>query len=100
MASSWMGLKGSIQWATGTSGTVTLASGSRVLQVLCHASTGGATVNVLGRGNTPVPNAADWFRYQANHADNIAGAGGGALTIVFTSTDSYVVEYIGPAGLS
>jgi hypothetical protein len=97
--SMWQGIKGSTQWAVGTSGTVTLVAGSRVLQVHAHATAAGS-VNVLGRGAMPLPASSQWFRYQANHELNIAGAGGAALTIVFTSTDAYMVEYIGPAGLS
>ena len=74
-------------WAyyAGTSGTVVVGAGRRVLGIAAHSTTGGSfTIN---GGNT--------ITLPANVSVNIEPLGNLiAPTIVFTSTDTYFVEVV------
>ena len=97
---SWYSIKGSIKTAAGTSGTVTLASGSRVLQIIFA---GGTCVLPTGDGSTTqtiTGVAGQVFALQEHHAARVLQGTGAQLNIVFSGTTSYFVEYIGPAGAS
>lgn len=91
--SMWFGLPGPVQFATGTSGTVTLVAGSKVLQIKAFAATSGS-IDMFGT-TIVLPASSGWFELQENHALNVAPTG--ASTIVFASTASYYVEYMPPA---
>lgn len=86
---------GTWRYKAGTSGTLTLAEGQTVKQIIVHAS-GAATVTILGGDAIPIiSGVAIAIRFQ--HDACVAGqTPGAALTIVFTGTDSYFVETIGP----
>lgn len=75
-------------WAyhAGMAGTVTCASGERVLGIAAHAAGSGGTVTINGGDAVPVPTGA-----------SIAIAPSGNLVapvIVFTGTDSFFVEVV------
>ena len=89
--SMWFGLRGPILRFIGTSGTVTIPAGAKVLQIKAHATTAGS-VKIFGDSNAiTLPASSGWFYLQENHAGLVAPTG--SNTIVFTSTDSYYVEY-------
>jgi len=46
----------------------------------------------------PLPASSSWLHLQENHTSMVAPPA--TPTLVFTGTDSYYVEYLGPAGLS
>ena len=96
----WYDIKGSIKTAAGSSGTVTLASGSRVLQIIFA---GGTCVLPTGDGSTTqtiTGVSGAFFTLQEHHAIRVLQGAGAQLQIVFSGTTSYCVEYIGPAGAS
>ena len=101
---SWHDLKGSIRTAAGSSGTVTLSSGSRVLQVYAVASGAGGAVAIpdgSGSAVATIPLVANVpLHLEEHHASRVLQGTGAQLQIVFTSTASYFVEYVGPAGAS
>jgi hypothetical protein len=73
-------------YLAGTSGSVSVPSGGRVLGICAYAGTGGASVIINGGAAIPIP-ASTPFEYEPR----------GRLiapTIVFDSTVSYVVEYV------
>jgi hypothetical protein len=86
---------GTWRYAAGTSGTVTLPEGATVKQIIVHAS-GAATMTIFGGASIPIiAGVAIAFRF----AHDLCVAGqvpGAALTIVFTGTDSFFIETIGP----
>jgi hypothetical protein len=86
--------------ANGTAGTVTVPSGAFVTALTCYSSAGGTvalTVSGPGQASSPstytitIP-AGTPFSREWPLGSNI----GGGSTIVFTSTDSYYVEYATP----
>ena len=100
--SMWYGLKGTVKRAAGVSGTVTLANGTRILQIHAFPSSGSNGTVQIGSDPAAVtlPAGSGWWGLQENHVDLILSGSGAALTIVFTNTVSYFVEYVGPAGAS
>lgn len=73
----------------GASGTVTLTGGEVVASIHAHSTAGGSfTVN--GGDSIPIPASASWFKLTMP-TDALADA-----VIVFTTTDSYVVQTIKP----
>src|SRR5579863_9998328 len=76
---------GTWSYYAGTSGTVTVSAGQRVIGIGCHSTSGGSfTIN--SGSSIPVP---------ANVGISIEPLGNlTAPTIVFTSTDSYFVEVV------
>ena len=96
----WFGLKGSVQRSAGLSGTVTLVAGARVLQIHAYASSSiSSTVQIFSdAAAVTLPAGSGWWGLQENHVDLIAPKA--TPTIVFTSTQSYFVEWVGPPGAS
>lgn len=86
-------LPGPTLYKAGASGTVTLEKGNQILQVHAHATTAG-TVVILGGDSIPIPAGAGWG-WQIQHLNWVAGSAqfSGSLTLVFTGTDAYFVEY-------
>jgi hypothetical protein len=88
-------IQGTWRYAAGVSGTVTLPAGATVKQIVVHATTPGS-MTIFGGASIPLAaGASPAFRF----GHNVCVAGetpGGGLTIVFTGTDSYFVESIGP----
>lgn len=76
---------GTWSYYSGSSGTVTVSAGQRVIGIGCHATTAGSfTIN--GGSSIPVP---------ANTGISIEPLGNViAPTIVFTGTDSYLIEVV------
>lgn len=69
----------------GTSGTVVIAAGQRVLSISCHSTTGG-TLTIDGGASVPIP---------ANVGFDISPLGNLiAPTIVYSGTDSYFIEVV------
>jgi hypothetical protein len=95
----WIDIRTPVFRDGGASGTVILPPGSIILSIIAHASAGGATCAFVdGKNGTvtvPVPNGA-WFAYDPKHLNTKIGPSDGA--IVFTGTDSYLVEYTNPGG--
>jgi hypothetical protein len=97
---SFYGLKGTVKYRSGTSGTEKFTAGARILQV--HAI-GAGTISMPANGSPTSPLtittvAADWFRLDEHHVDHILVTGG--LSIVFAGTSSYFIEYIDAPGAS
>jgi hypothetical protein len=90
----WQGLAGRI-WnqQAGTAGTVTLPAGAVIIQIITHASAGAATCAILGGTAIPIINGAPPTTIRFNH-DLVQAVTGVSLTVVFTNTDSYFVEYV------
>ena len=98
--SMWFGLKGSVQRSAGASGTVTFAAGTRVLQIHAYASSSvSSTVQIFADATAvTLPSGSGWWGLQEQHVDLIAPKAN--PTIVFTSTASYFIEWVGPPGAS
>lgn len=69
----------------GTSGTVTVEAGKRVLSISCH-STNGGTLQINGGDIIPVPANVG---FAINPLGNLV-----APTIIYTGTDSYFIEMV------
>lgn len=86
---------GTWRYAAGASGTITLPKGATLKQIIVH-STAGGTVAIFGGTAIPVI-AGTGFAIRFGHDVAVAAETPGAdVTIVFTGTDSYFVETIGP----
>lgn len=84
-------------YKAGANGTVTLPKGAILLQVVAHASAGGATMSIFGGDAMPVINGAPptvipFLNENWQARDNAASAG--SQDVVFTGTDSYFVEWV------
>ena len=77
---------GSWAYRAGVSGTPTPPAYGRPVSVACHATTAGS-LTIGGGDSIPVP-AGSTFGIDLD-PDNT-----GAPAIVFTGTDSYIVEYL------
>lgn len=77
--------EGTWDYRSGVSGSVTIPTGGRVIGIAAHATTAGSfTIN--GGNSIPVP---------ANVGVDVAPRGNlTAPTLVFTGTDSYLVEFV------
>jgi hypothetical protein len=86
-------LPGETYYAAGASGTVTIPAGMQLLQVHAHATSAG-TVVIFGGASIPIPAGAGWG-WQIQHLNWVSGSArfSNALTLVFTGTDAYFVEY-------
>lgn len=89
-------IQGTWRYAAGTSGTVTLPKGATVKQIVAHASAGGASFTIFNGSSIPVPSGATITLRQIHDQAGAGQTPGGDLTIVFTGTDMYFVESIGP----
>jgi hypothetical protein len=88
-------MQGTWRYAAGASGTVTLPVGATLKQIIVH-STAGGTVAIFGGTAIPVV-AGTGFAIRFGHDVAVSSeTPGGGTTIVFTGTDSYFVESIGP----
>lgn len=94
MGGMWHEISGPVKRYAGASGTVTLPKGAQILTISAHCTSAGTVAWDDGVGGTitvPVP-AGTWFVYDPKHLACVAGTPSGALTVVFTTTDSYFVE--------
>lgn len=91
----WHEITGPLKRYAGSSGTVTLPRGAKVISISAHATSAGTLAMNDGVGGTitiPIP-ANTWFVYDPKHLGYVANAAFGAnLNLVFASTDSYFVE--------
>lgn len=87
----WYGLRGPVKRFSGTSGTVTLPSGAKLLRIRAHATAAGTVQIFDDAADIPLPVSSGWFELDYFHTSTTAPDG--TPTIVFTSTDSYLVEY-------
>lgn len=87
----WNDLVGTWAYASGSSGTVTVPVGARIVQVMSH-STAGGTITMFGGSSIPVV-AGVGFSMYFMHSLNTSQKSPNN-TIVFTSTDIYYVEYV------
>lgn len=69
----------------GTSGTITVGAGQRVLSISCHSTIGGS-LTINGGATIPVPANVG---FAINPRGNLV-----APTIVYSSTDSYFIEVV------
>jgi hypothetical protein len=76
---------GTWDYYAGTSGTVNVAAGERVLSIAAHATTA-ATLTIDGGDSIPIPAAT---QINLVPMGNLV-----APTLVFTGTDSYMVEVV------
>lgn len=98
--SSWAGLRGRSKRRTGVSGTETFAVGCSILQIHAIPGGGGGTVQIVDDANVvTLPAGSGWWGWQAATHKNFQIMGTGSqLTIVFTGTAGYFIEYLDPAG--
>jgi hypothetical protein len=87
-------MQGKYTYAAGASGTVTLATGATLKQIVAH-STAGGTITIFGGASIPII-AGTAIALRFIHDNAVAGETSTAsAAIVFTGTDSYYVETIG-----
>lgn len=84
-------LQGTWTYQAGASGTVTIPVGARILQIVVHSSSASGSVAMWGGTAIPVL-SGETATFRFLHDLNLAPTA--ADTIVFTSTDSYFVEYL------
>lgn len=94
-----LGAIGRFSYAAGASGTVTVPSGAVVVRVMALSVGGGSftispggpnqTNPVVAGNSVPLPAGAWW---SAEWAPGLSPLGNGTV-FIFTSTDSYYVEY-------
>jgi hypothetical protein len=95
----WSEIVGNVKRFAGSSGTVTIPAGGHVINITAHCTSAGTVAFWDGVGGTvtvPVP-ASTWFVYDPKHLSTTANALAGN-SIVFTTTDSYLVEVVLPSG--
>lgn len=91
-------IQGKFQYYAGASGTVNLDDGATLKQIVAH-STAGGTITIFGGASIPViagTSIALRFIHDNAVAKQTAQTAGGSHAVVFTGTDSYYVETIGP----
>lgn len=84
-------LAGKWVYKAGTVGTVTVPIGAAILQLRAHAS-GAATVSIFGGDAVPIISGESAFILRFSHL--LATSSNASQAIVFTGTDSYLVEYV------
>lgn len=95
-ASPWQGLLGQLAaYAAGSAGTVTLPSGSVLIKVWCHSTSGG-TLTIFGGQSIPIIGGVAPFDLDLKHANFEAQGASSSAQLVFTSTDSYFVHWVQP----
>lgn len=87
--------QGTWRYKAGTFGTVTLPVGATVRQIYAH-STAGGTVTIFAGDAIPVIAGSGWRLVFPDDVLVASETPGGGVTIVFTGTDSYFVDSIGP----
>lgn len=100
---SWWTVQGTIATSAGTSGVVTFQPGARILQIIVSGGNGATIAVPNGMGGTatiPVPSSTSPWILIEGHLSRVMGSTQGGLTITFSGTASYFVEYIGAPGLS
>jgi hypothetical protein len=102
----WVSGNGSLYYAAGTAGTVTVAAGSYVTGVSCHATGAGATLTITPNGPgvadaaagaaIPIPAGGAYSLARPVLVGNSQELGTGSI-FVFSGTDAYVVtlEHVG-----
>ena len=76
---------GTWSYYSGTSGTVSVTAGQRILSISCHATIAGTTT-INGGASIPIP-------ANVGFSINMTGILV-APTVVFTNTDSYFIEVV------
>ena len=93
----WNEIVSNVVRYSGVSGTVTIPPGGHVLQIIAHGGNAGATVQIFDDANPiTIKNVNAYFVYRPQHLVTTAHIG--AQSIVFTSTDMYMVEVAVPVG--
>lgn len=88
-------IAGKFAYFAGASGTVTLPAGATVKQIVAH-STAGGTITIFGGASFPViAGTGVALRFVHDHCVAKETSANSA-DIVFTGTDSYYVETLGP----
>jgi hypothetical protein len=88
-------MQGKFIYYAGASGTVTLPPGATIKQIVAH-STAGGTITIFGGASIPViAGTMISLRFVHNNCVSKETANNSA-DIVFTGTDSYYVETLGP----
>ena len=93
----WNEIVSNVVRYSGVSGTVTLPPGAHVLQIIAHGANANATVQIFAdAAPITIKNVNAYFVYRPQHLVTTAQVANN--TIVFTSTDMYMVEVSLPAG--
>jgi len=87
----WRELVGTHFYDAGSSGSVVLPAGASILQIIAVDTSGGGSVTIFGGAAIPLTPAVP-LNLRFNHTLLVARTG--ALTVVFTGTDSYFIEYV------
>ena len=99
----WKEIVGNVKRFAGASGTVTIPAGGHVIAISAHCTSAGTVTIWDGAGSTvviPVP-ASTWWVYDPKHLSTTSQGPNAVATqqqIVFTTTDSYLVEVVLPSG--
>jgi hypothetical protein len=90
-------LVGTWGYLAGTTGTVVVPQGARVIQIVAHASSAGAALLIFNGDSIPVIDGAAPLVLPFLHGLLQSGndtTTAGSQDIVFSNTDSYFVEYV------
>jgi hypothetical protein len=88
---SWHSLNGTVGYAGGTAGTVTVPEGAVLICIIAHSTSGGS-LTIFGGASIPIVAAANPTTFQFFHTLHQANSLG--QTVVLTSTDMYFVEWV------
>lgn len=91
MSGTYNDLVGTWGYSAGASGTVTIAAGAKVIQIIVH-STAAGTMTIFGGASIPIIATAQPVAFRFIHT--LVQATAAAQTIVFTGTDSYFIEWV------
>lgn len=89
-------MQGSFAYQAGTSGTVTVPRGATIKAIYAHSTAGGTITIFGGPAITVVAATGIALRFVHDNLVSAATQNNGSRAIVFTGTDSYYVEYLGP----
>lgn len=93
----WNEIRSNVKRYSGIDGTVTIPPGAHVLQIIAHGSNANATIQIFNDAAAiTIKNVASYFTYRPQHLVTTAQVANN--TIVFTSTDMYLVEVALPVG--
>lgn len=90
-------LVGTWGYAAGTTGTVTVPKGARVVSIAVHSSAGSGSLVIFNGATIPVVNGAPPLVLSFLHGLLQSGndtTTAGSQDLVFANTDSYFVEYV------
>lgn len=89
-------IQGKFRYFAGASGTVTIPAGATVKQIVAHSTAGGSITIFAGASFPVIAGTGVALRMVHDNCVSAETETTGSQAIVFTGTDSYYVETIGP----